>query len=461
MNGGNGFDGAAAVVSVGLGLTVGEQQGGGDVGVDMTNVQVKSKFRQFLKSKEDSDGAFSYREQLLTNYEQGSFHLSVDMDDIRGFDQALLTVLRDDPSKYMPVFEQAAKEVVGELNLKQGENADALKDIQILLSNFPRLISLRGLSAEHVSNLVTVRGIVVSAGKVSVKATSLTIICGNCNATKQIPCHSGFGGARMPRRCDTPYTPNSGLTKCPLDPYRILADASEYVDMQLLKVQEFPEDVPTGEMPRHLKASAERYLVGTVKPGSRVTLVGIYSTYESRDKRSAAATSRKDGVRDIGIRIPYLRVLGISNEADNVEFLQGKFNPEEVSARACVYVYVCVCVLLDFMPLYYGYSQCVLTPSPTHTHTHTHTHTGRGNLGDEQDGEHLRSDQQQHRACHLRSRGHQEVYLLHAVWGGTQAPAGRHATPGRYQHPHARGPLGREVAVPQVRDAGRPDRSVY
>ena len=62
----------------------------------------------------------------------------------------------------------------------------------------------------------------------------------------------------MPRTCDTVYNPGLGMAKCPVDPYQILADSSEYIDQQRLKLQENPEDVPTGEMPRHITLAAER-----------------------------------------------------------------------------------------------------------------------------------------------------------------------------------------------------------
>ena len=38
-------------------------------------------------------------------------------------------------------------------------------------------------------------------------------------------------------------------------------------DQQTLKLQENPESVPTGEMPRHVMLSCERYLVDRAVPG--------------------------------------------------------------------------------------------------------------------------------------------------------------------------------------------------
>ena len=46
--------------------------------------------------------------------------------------------------------------------------------------------------------------------------------------------------------------------------------------------QERPEDIPTGELPRTLLLVADRLLANTVTPGTRVTVVGIYSTFKAR-----------------------------------------------------------------------------------------------------------------------------------------------------------------------------------
>lgn len=68
---------------------------------------------------------------------------------------------------------------------------------------------------------------------------------------------------------------------CPMDPYLIIHPKSSFIDHQTLKLQEAPDMVPVGELPRHMLLSAERYLTGKVVPGSRVIATGIYSTFQS------------------------------------------------------------------------------------------------------------------------------------------------------------------------------------
>lgn len=77
-------------------------------------------------------------------------------------------------------------------------------------------------------------------------------------------------------------------------------------------LQERPEDVPTGELPRHLLLLADRTLVGTVAPGARVTVTGIYSIYTQKEQ-----SSRKDSSKSgVAVRQPYIRAISIAEEQD-------------------------------------------------------------------------------------------------------------------------------------------------
>ena len=75
-----------------------------------------------------------------------------------------------------------------------------------------------------------------------------------------------FSSFPIPRRCpgqradtDTGGGANDilGNQDCGMDPYIIEPSMCEYIDQQTLKLQEAPEEVPTGEMPRNVLLSAE------------------------------------------------------------------------------------------------------------------------------------------------------------------------------------------------------------
>merc|ERR1719420_2519729 len=171
-----------------------------------------------------------------------------------------------------------------------------------------RAASLRELSADVVSRLVKIPGIVVSASGIKAKATRISIQCRSCRTVvPNIPIKPGLEGYAMPRKCNTEQ---AGRPKCPLDPFFIMPDKVKCVDFQILKLQESPDSVPHGEMPRHLQLFADRFLTDRVVPGNRVAILGIYSI-----KKSSATNTKKDK-GSVGVRAPYLRVIGIEVETE-------------------------------------------------------------------------------------------------------------------------------------------------
>ena len=48
-----------------------------------------------------------------------------------------------------------------------------------------------------------------------------------------------------------------------------------FYDNQVLKLQDPPDEVPAGELPRHILLSVDRALVDSVAPGTRVSVMGV------------------------------------------------------------------------------------------------------------------------------------------------------------------------------------------
>ena len=301
---------------------------------ELSSVQAHYRFRQFLRTFKAADNiAFPYRDQLTTNYRQGQFRLTVDLRDLHAGDPLLHDLLLSRPSQFLPIFEAAATEVarvaVDGLDLStspalsSGGSNDfnemfnyRKESIQVQLVHHPAVTAIRDLSSSHVSHLVSIAGIVVSAGKPRVKPLTLHIICRSCKTTRILHSAGGFSGARLPRVCDSKPVQDGESRKCGLDPFIILSDSTTYIDQQRLKLQEMTGTVPTGEMPRVISLACDRYLCGAVKPGTRVRVTGVYTTYESNGSAGPAGKETNDR----GIRIPYLRVMGMETEEEDDEW---------------------------------------------------------------------------------------------------------------------------------------------
>lgn len=168
------------------------------------------------------------------------------------------------------------------------------------------LTGMRELHADKIAHLVRVPGIVIGASTLASRATQLSLMCRNCMSTKIMTLHGGFGGFTLPRVCDAKSM--EGTNECPMDPFVIIHEKCKFADAQTIKLQEAPDMVPVGELPRHMLLSADRNLCGRVVPGSRIVATGVYSTFQSSNK-----SGRPGGV---ALRTPYLRVLGLEIDAE-------------------------------------------------------------------------------------------------------------------------------------------------
>jgi len=275
------------------------------------------QFFDFIRNFRDNN-AFIYRDQLRRHYNLGNYYLEVDLDDLIAFSDGLASLLHTKPAEYFPLFESAATNAADQITAPRIDG-EAVHEIHVTVKSQSNATAFRDLGASSVSKLVKVQGIVVSASTVAVKGTKLSIQCRNCRTTKQWPVKAGFTFVQLPRTCD--HAPVSDdEQKCPIDPYIILPDKTECIDQQTIKIQELPESVPTGETPRHLLISADRYLTNRVVPGTRCTIIGIFTTFTPQAGRGRGSTA---------IQQPYIRVTGISLAAAGAGRMQTTFTPDE------------------------------------------------------------------------------------------------------------------------------------
>uniref|UniRef100_A0A672GWI1 DNA replication licensing factor MCM5 n=1 Tax=Salarias fasciatus TaxID=181472 RepID=A0A672GWI1_SALFA len=257
---------------------------GGEEG-GQKKIHIKKRFREFLRQfREGTDRTgftYKYRDELKRHYTLGEYWVEVEMEDLASFDEELSDCLYKLPTENLALSEQ-------------------------------------------VSRLVKVHGIVISATAVKAKATKVCLQCRGCRSViSNIPLPPGLQGYALPRKCNTDP---AGRVKCPVDPYFIIPDRCVCVDSQTLRLQESPDAVPHGEMPRHLQLYCDRYLCDRVVPGNRVTIMGIYSI----KNMAATKTKGKEKGVGVGIRASYLRVVGIQMDTEGAgRGATGSVSPQE------------------------------------------------------------------------------------------------------------------------------------
>lgn len=67
------------------------------------------------------------------------------MEDLAAFDESLAEKIQKLPTEYLPILEEAAKDVADELTTPRPEGEEKVEDIQVLLCSDAHPSSLRGM----------------------------------------------------------------------------------------------------------------------------------------------------------------------------------------------------------------------------------------------------------------------------------------------------------------------------
>lgn len=279
--------------------------------------------RTFIREYNVGGFGLVYRDQLKRNCSLNKHYLEISMDDLKYFSEQTANKFYEHPTRLLTALEEAGKLVAEEV-VEGVEDVAEIREVQVSLRSDEAATSIRQLKSAQVSRLVKVSGIIVAASQVRSKATRVSIQCRTCRHTvNNIELKPGLDGFTLPRSCGANQT--AQLQRCPVDPYHIMPDKCYCIDYQTLKLQENPEDVPHGEMPRHMQLYCDRYLTDRVAPGNRVMIIGVYSIKRMVRKQKTSADKTLSG-----IRAPYIRVLGIQVQTSGpgrAELRQ--FTPEE------------------------------------------------------------------------------------------------------------------------------------
>jgi len=289
---------------------------------------VASKFKKFVKEFAYNTpgagginiGTLKYRDQLQQNCSRGDYWLRVNLSDLNTHTDGEIVAhsLHSNPSEFVPLLERILVELCHEL--MPGDSEDGRPEVPFMQlqlacdvdledsfgSMKPRLI--RDLTSTEVEKLVVVQGICISVKKARHKARKIILKCANCENVKEITVPDGYCAAHVPSSCDG----NSGgqLDKCPPNSFAVVDDLCDFVDDQTLKLQELPEHVPVGEMPRNFDLHVHHYLVDKCWPGTRMTAVGAFVASERSAGTNLASSRGKNQGTDT-VKYSYIKVLGL------------------------------------------------------------------------------------------------------------------------------------------------------
>ncbi|MEM4576982.1 MAG: minichromosome maintenance protein MCM [Candidatus Nezhaarchaeales archaeon] len=247
--------------------------------VEVRHEDPTGHFSEFLKSFIDDKGALKYRERIRHMIVSGSKSLVIDFEDLLLFNENLARGVVDKPREYLDYASMALYDVV------KNENRVYAEKIGKFYARFRKAgdtVPIRKIRAEHINKIITVDGVVVRASSIKQRIVEGAFICRNDNCQEII---------KVPQNSRTFNYPNT-CPKCgKRGTLEFSPENSTYMDVQTLVIQEKPEDVPSGQLPRSVEVFVTDDLVDKARPGDRVLVSGILSVRQDHSPKLGRLTT--------------------------------------------------------------------------------------------------------------------------------------------------------------------------
>jgi replicative DNA helicase Mcm len=219
-------------------------------------------------------GREKYREALRRMSAENGVSLVIDFDDLLSYDRVLADILVESPSVFL---ESASKAIQQVMMVEDPEYAQKVKTFHARIRRLPESfhVKIREIRARHLGKLIAVEGIVTKISPVKQELVEAVFRCKTCGHEEVV--RQEEGSLVKPAQC--PECSREGRKS---QGFVLVAEKSRFVDVQKFVLQEKPEELPPGQLPRSIEVVVRDDLVDTVRPGDRVTVVGFLRVEEDK-----------------------------------------------------------------------------------------------------------------------------------------------------------------------------------
>jgi replicative DNA helicase Mcm len=223
-------------------------------------IQSEEAFARFIEGFRDERGAVKYEQALSEMAVKGQRSVVVDFRDLYAFDAELAREVLSNPDDNLPHFDIAA---FSKLRMRDPEYADQIQRVHVRFRGLPAETPLRRIGAEHIGRLVMVNGIIVRSTAVLPLLIKSAYRCTSCGEMILLEQTDEF--LRVPSDC-----PSCNRRRG----FELVPRESVFIDSQRLTIQERPEELPAGQLPRQVNVELRDDVVDIARPGDRVSLTG-------------------------------------------------------------------------------------------------------------------------------------------------------------------------------------------
>jgi replicative DNA helicase Mcm len=252
-------------------------------GVAEEAVDWKIKFYKFLQDFRDSSGNFKYRERVFRMAHMMQKSLVVDFSDIILYDRALARHIEEEPDQALEEFSSALAEY---LRKEQPEYAEVAGRVYARIRQPPRVLKIRELTSDYIGKFVAIEGIVTRVTRVEAKLVKAHYV----HITPEGALHEfdypeqGEMGERIEKPVVCPVCGRTGR-------FELVLEKSKFLDWQKIVVQERPEEIPPGQIPRSIEVVLTGDLVDSARPGDRSLITGILRVMPTQAVQKASGRS--------------------------------------------------------------------------------------------------------------------------------------------------------------------------
>ena len=223
--------------------------------------KLSEMFEDFLKSVVDRSGNPAYRAKISQLISSEGKSLVVDFGDLLKYNSDLANRVLLEPDSALASFRIAAFETMRSENALYADRVK--KELTVRLRSLPDLVPLRKVDTSHIDHLIAVSGMVVRTSELRPMMTEGAWVCPSGHITYEVQDDLAL---KKPPKCELCGEARN---------FELDRRQSSFIDFQVVRVQELPEELPPGQLPQFFDVNVEGDIVNTARPGDRVVMTGV------------------------------------------------------------------------------------------------------------------------------------------------------------------------------------------
>ncbi|MFX1319963.1 MAG: LAGLIDADG family homing endonuclease, partial [Promethearchaeota archaeon] len=261
-----------------------------------------ARYEEFFRSYKTEEGDTPYNDAIARLSLDNLISISIDFNHLLTFDPDLAIATKKNPQR---AIEAASTAILRILRVVDPDYYEIVKEQKIhgRFKEVPDRVSVRFIRAEHIGQLIMVDALVTRVSDVKPLLVEGVFQCRECLEPITVPQTNQF---IPPTICMNEACRSKG-------PFDLIPERSKFVDWQKIRLQEKPEELPPGALPRALDCILREDLVDIARPGDPCRVVGILRSTQD----TTARTRRKAPTFSVFLDTNYVAVS--EREADRVE----------------------------------------------------------------------------------------------------------------------------------------------